>query len=101
MFLHANTQVLGVLPERDSAANVGRELLSSVLGAVVEVLKFLGPAYRAVPKAPLVSPESLGALQSKCGGGVHPRVPFKGPKGSGPDGVARFLWERQCRRHLW
>ena len=48
-----DTQVIAVIPDKDSAAIPSKEAAQAVLGIVYEVVKFGGPAYRTIPKSPL------------------------------------------------
>ena len=51
--LPGNTQLIAIIPERDSSATPSRETAQAVMGVIPEHVRFPGPAYRIIPKSPL------------------------------------------------
>jgi len=49
----ASTQVIVVAPLRDSLNPIAQTVASSILGSILEVVAFKGPAYRGLPPSPL------------------------------------------------
>ena len=57
--------MIAVIPDKDSAAIPSKEAAQAVLGIVYEVVKFGGPAYRTIPKIPLVLYQWLAGARTK------------------------------------
>ena len=63
--LPGETQVMAIIPERDATAILGKEAAQAVLGVVYETVKFGGPAYRTIPKSPLILYQWLPSRRTK------------------------------------
>ena len=51
--LPGDTQVIAIIPERDSSSVPAKETAQAVMGIILEYVRFPGPAYRTIPRSPL------------------------------------------------
>lgn len=51
--LPGETQVIAVIPERDSSSILAKETAQAVMGIIFEHVRVPGPSYRTIPRSPL------------------------------------------------